>query len=162
MQLSTDEFREGMSRVCGSVNLITTDGPLGRGGFIATAMCSVTDTPPTLLVCMNSNSSQTQTFIENGCFCVNVLRHDSTELVADFSGREPDMQKRFAKAEWEVLVTGAPGLVSSLVSCDCKIAEVQRVGTHNIFIGHIVGQTLHEPGKSLLYFDRSFGSFEAK
>lgn len=160
-QLTADQFREGMSRVCGSVNLITTDGPAGRGGFVATAMCSVTDDPPTLLVCMNSKSKQTQIFIENGCFCVNVMRHDSAELAAAFAGKVQDMDERYASADWETLRTGAPALTSSLVSCDCEIEERKMVGTHNIFIGTIVDQSLRGSGKSLLYFDRSFGRFEA-
>ena len=160
MKPSVDEFREGMSRVCGAVNIITTDGPSGRGGFVATAMCSVTDEPPTLLVCMNSNSAQAQTFIDNGCFCVNVMRHDSAELASVFAGKVQEMEERYTYGEWETLNTGAPALLSSLVSCDCKIAELQRVGTHNILIGHIVGQSLRDAGKSLLYFDRSFGRFE--
>ncbi|MGO8126666.1 flavin reductase, partial [Rhizobium ruizarguesonis] len=40
---SKTEFRNAMARVCAPVNFITTNGPAGRGGFTATAMCSVTD-----------------------------------------------------------------------------------------------------------------------
>ncbi|MCW5690226.1 MAG: flavin reductase, partial [Pseudolabrys sp.] len=53
------EFRNTMARVCAPVNVVTSKGLAGRGGFTATAMCAVTDEPPTLLVCMNSRSSQT-------------------------------------------------------------------------------------------------------
>lgn len=55
--VSQAAFRDAMARVCAPVNVITTNGPAGRGGFTATAMCSVTDEPPTLLVCMNSRSA---------------------------------------------------------------------------------------------------------
>ncbi len=50
--LSKEAFREGMSRLGAAVNIITTDGPAGRAGFTASAVCSVTDSPPTLLVCL--------------------------------------------------------------------------------------------------------------
>ncbi len=43
-------FRDAMSCMGAAVNIITTDGPAGRAGFTASAVCSVTDTPPTLLV----------------------------------------------------------------------------------------------------------------
>ena len=46
-------FRDAMSCMGAAVNIITTDGPAGRAGFTASAVCSVTDTPPTLLVCLN-------------------------------------------------------------------------------------------------------------
>ncbi len=36
-----------MARLAAAVNIVTTDGPAGRAGFTATAVCSVTDEPPT-------------------------------------------------------------------------------------------------------------------
>ncbi|GHK20550.1 hypothetical protein ECZU03_43390 [Escherichia coli] len=39
-------FRDAMSCMGAAVNIITTDGPAGRAGFTASAVCSVTDTPP--------------------------------------------------------------------------------------------------------------------
>lgn len=40
------DFRDAMARLGSAVNIITTDGPAGRAGFTASAVCSVTDTPP--------------------------------------------------------------------------------------------------------------------
>ncbi|STR46597.1 flavin reductase RutF in pyrimidine catabolism pathway [Klebsiella oxytoca] len=39
-------FRDAMAHVGAAVNIITTDGPAGRAGFTASAVCSVTDAPP--------------------------------------------------------------------------------------------------------------------
>lgn len=50
-------FRDAMAQVGAAVNIITTDGPAGRAGFTASAVCSVTDEPPTLLVCLNRSAS---------------------------------------------------------------------------------------------------------
>jgi flavin reductase len=55
--VSLDEFREGMAVLAGAVNIVTTDGPGGRAGLTASAVCSVTAEPPTLLVCVNRGSS---------------------------------------------------------------------------------------------------------
>ena len=52
-----DAFRNAMACLGAAVNIITTDGPAGRAGFTASAVCSVTDTPPTLLVCLNRSAS---------------------------------------------------------------------------------------------------------
>ena len=51
-------FREAMSRLGAAVHVITTDGPSGKTGFTATAVCSVSDAPPTLLVCLNRGAHQ--------------------------------------------------------------------------------------------------------
>ena len=53
MPVEKQAYREAMARLGAAVNVITTDGPGGRAGFTASAVTSVTDTPPTLLVCAN-------------------------------------------------------------------------------------------------------------
>ena len=50
-------FRNGMSRLGAAVSVVTTDTADQRYGFTASAVCSVSDTPPTLLVCINRSSS---------------------------------------------------------------------------------------------------------
>ena len=51
--IEATDFRDAMALLPTAVNVITTNGPSGTHGFTASAVCSVTDTPPTLLVCMN-------------------------------------------------------------------------------------------------------------
>lgn len=55
-------FRDAMASLGAAVNIVTTDGPEGRCGITATAVCSVTDTPPTLMVCVNRNSTMNAVF----------------------------------------------------------------------------------------------------
>lgn len=65
-------FRDAMASLSAAVNIVTTDGPAGRCGITATAVCSVTDTPPTLLVCINRNSAMNPVFQATQRLCVNV------------------------------------------------------------------------------------------
>ena len=154
--VSRTEFRNAMARVCAPVNVITTKGAAGRGGFTATAMCSVTDEPPTLLVCMNSRSAQTGLFIQNGRFCVNVLTQEHKSLAASFAGREADMEARYGEAEWLDLASGNQALADAIVSFDCRLTEARPVGTHNILIGEVTGIRCRRDGHALLYFDRNY------
>ncbi|MBS0248777.1 MAG: flavin reductase [Proteobacteria bacterium] len=150
------EFRNAMARVCAPVNVITTKGEAGRGGFTATAMCAVTDAPPTLLVCMNSRSAQTDLFIANKRFCVNVLTQEHKELAASFAGGLSDMDARYAAAAWVDLPSGNQALADAIVSFDCRLADVRMVGTHNIFIADVVHVRSRPDGHALLYFDRNY------
>ena len=59
------DFRNAMSLLTSAVSVVTTAGMSGRYGFTASAVCSVTDTPPTLLVCMNLASSSHVHFVDN-------------------------------------------------------------------------------------------------
>ncbi|MBB3289059.1 MULTISPECIES: flavin reductase [unclassified Rhizobium] len=150
------EFRNAMARVCAPVNVITTNGPAGRGGFTATAMCSVTDEPPTLLVCMNSRSAQTSLFTENKRFCVNVLTGEHRDLASIFAGQEQSMDARYAAAEWQNLKSGNQALNDAIVSFDCRLVDIKLVGTHNILIGEVTEIRSRKDGHALLYFDRNF------
>jgi flavin reductase len=154
--VSRIEFRDAMARVCSPVNVITTNGSAGRGGFTATAMCSVTDEPPSLLVCMNSSSSQAGLFLENRRFCVNVLAGDHKDLAGFFAGREADMATRYAAAQWIELASGNQALADAIVSFDCHLTEARLIGTHNILIGAVTEIRARQDGNALLYFDRSF------
>src|SRR6516164_4980210 len=104
MMVMATEFRNAMSRLGAAVNVITTDGPAGLGGFTASAVCSVTDSPPTLLVCINQSSFQYARFEQNGVLCVNVLGADQEDVSRLFSGQiKASIEERFAQTEHERL-----------------------------------------------------------
>lgn len=151
-------FLEAMSRVSMAVSILTTDGPSGRDGMVVTAMCPVSaDTAhPTLLVCVNAASRPAPVIGANGAFCVNVLAETQHGLADAFAGRgggrTPDW---FARAGWMALRTGAPALDGALVNFDCRIAEINQVGTHLVIIGSVVALRT-APGGPLVYADRGY------
>ena len=100
-------FRDAMAHVGAAVNIITTDGPAGRAGFTASAVCSVTDTPPTLLVCLNRSASVWPVFSEHHTLCVNTLAAGQEALSTLFGGKTA-MDERFAAADWQTGATGCP------------------------------------------------------
>lgn len=154
--VSKTEFRNAMARVCAPVNIITTNGPAGRGGFTATAMCSVTDEPPTLLVCMNGSSTQAGLFLENKRFCVNVLTAGHQDLANLFAGGSADMGARYAAANWVGMTGGTEALADAIVSFDCLLDDVRQVGTHHVFIGRVESLRSRTDGHALAYFDRNY------
>lgn len=82
-------FRDAMSCMGAAVNIITTDGPAGRAGFTASAVCSVTDTPPTLLVCLNRGASVWPVFNENRTLCVNTLSAGQSRFQIFLAAKRP-------------------------------------------------------------------------
>ncbi|EJE0786720.1 TPA: pyrimidine utilization flavin reductase protein F [Escherichia coli] len=148
-------FRDAMSCMGAAVNIITTDGPAGRAGFTASAVCSVTDTPPTLLVCLNRGASVWPAFNENRTLCVNTLSAGQ-ELLSNLFGGKTPMEHRFAAARWQTGVTGCPQLEEALVSFDCRISQVVSVGTHDILFCAIEAIHRHTTPYGLVWFDRSY------
>jgi flavin reductase len=159
--VSRQLYRDGMARIAAAVHIVTTGGPAGRFGFTASAVCSVTDDPPTLLVCLNRASQMHLAFQRNGCFCVNTLAADQQELAAMFAKRTgTHMKARFALPIWEMLKTGAPALRHALACFDCRISDVKEVGTHWVFFGEAVEIHLPRRSSALLYLQRTYRVLE--
>jgi flavin reductase len=150
-------FREGMSRVAAAVHVVATDGPAGRAGFTATAVAPVTDSPASLLVCVNTSSRSAEALLANGLFCVNALGADDLALADLFAGRTGiHGEDRFSVGAWETLATGAPVLATSLVAFDCRLSDARVVATHHVIIGEIVGIRLGAERPALIYRDRHY------
>jgi flavin reductase len=154
--IGSSDFRDAMSRLAAAVSIITTEGVAGRHGLTASAVCSVTDTPPTLLVCVNRQAGAHAHLTENGVLCVNVLAGRHQALSAAFSAKGMEVADRFAQASWRVLTTGAPVLADSAVSFDCRIARKEEIGTHTVFFCEVVAVAVGPDAEGLIYFDRSY------
>lgn len=149
------EFRNAMSMLSSAVNVVTTDGPAGRHGFTASAVCSVTDTPPTLLVCMNTASRSYPFFVQNNVLAVNVLADHHAPLSSIFASKL-EAEARFEHGTWHTLMTQSPILDNALVSFDCQIEQIQEVGTHGIFICRIEAIQQGNQATGLVYFNREY------
>ncbi|MCW3476724.1 flavin reductase [Limobrevibacterium gyesilva] len=146
-----------MARLGAAVNVITSDGPGGRRGFTASAVCSVTDDPPTLLVCLNRNSDSNAALKENRVLCVNTLAASQEHLSPIFAGMtEHDVEGRFSAANWTTLTTGAPVLHGAVVSFDCRIVQVTEVGTHSVFFCEVEAIQHGPAHEGLIYFGRGY------
>ena len=157
MVSSARQYREAMARVGAAVHIITTGGPAGRHGFTASAVASVTDEPPTLLVCQNRANISNAHFKANQVLCVNTLAASQEGLSRRFGGMpECDMEGRFAAAEWCDLATGAPVLQGALVSFDCRIVQAIEVGTHSWFLCEVKAIKHGTADEGLIYFGRRY------
>ncbi len=147
-------FRTAMSRLGAAVNLVTTDGEAGRYGIIASAVCSVTDAPPTLLVCVNRASRANPVLRANGVLCVNILAGRHEAFSARFAGLPAG--ERFSSGEWKVLETGSPVLHDAAVALDCRIVSISEVGSHSVFFAEACDIRVHDEVDGLVWFDRRY------
>lgn len=154
-EVTLGSFRDAMARLGAAVHVVTSDGPGGRAGFTATAVCSVTDTPPTLIVCLNRNASAYAAVLRNGVLCVNTLAA-SQQTVSQAFGGKTAMAERFASATWGALTTGSPVLHGAIANFDCEIIEHKAVGTHDVLLCQVHAILSEHSGPGLLYLDRGY------
>ncbi len=150
-------FREAMAHLSAAVNIITTDGPFGRCGMTASAVCSVTDSPPTMLVCVNQSSSSHAVFSGNGHVCINVLPGNHQELAKHFAGMTNlPMSARFDQHAWVAGRLGMPVLTDALASLEGRIVDKKDVGSHSVMFVEVGDVVVRSGGDGLIYFDRNF------
>jgi len=154
--IEATDFRNAMSLLTTAVNVITTSGETGMHGFTASAVCSVTDTPPTLLVCMNQSSRSHAHFFENKVLAVNALSTQHEQISNAFASSKFSSEDRFRLGDWSTLETSSPILEDALVSFDCQIENIQQVGTHSIFLCRVLAVKQSDQEESLVYFNRAY------
>ncbi|WP_322045414.1 flavin reductase family protein [Paraburkholderia sp. J67] len=160
MTIDITQFKAAMRCLTGHVCLVTTcSGDGQRSGLTATAVCSVSAAPPTLLVCVNRSSASAGAIREAGRFAVNVLGKAGTALANRFASPLAPEDK-FAEGRWITLDTGAPVLAQALASFDCRVDRVIEAGTHLVLFGAISAvQIAHAEQPPLLYAHGGYGSF---
>jgi flavin reductase len=154
-RVDADQFKVGMRTLAGAVNIITSLHAGHRYGMTATAVCSATAEPPTVLACINKLAGTHNAVARAKVFCVNVLRAEDWELSTIFSGGSSG-DARFKTRNWTRLATGSPVLIDSLVSFDCKVVKKLAHGTHTIFLGQVEQILVGQKGKPLLYSDGQY------
>ena len=153
--VDAEQFKLGMRTLAGAVNIVTSTQGGRRYGMTATAVCSATAEPPTVLACINRLATTHGAVAKSKVFCVNVLRVEDWELSTAFSGGQSG-DARFRTRNWTRLATGAPVLIDALVSFDCRVVKKLVHGTHSIFLGQVEQILLGQKGKPLLYSDGQY------
>jgi flavin reductase (NADH) len=156
------EFRAAMANLSAAVNVVTTDGPYGLSGMTVSAACSVTDSPPTVLVCVNRASRSHGVLVANGRICLNVLGAAHERLAMHFAGAtQVPPAERFTEDCWDLESEGVPVLRDALASVVGRIVAEQAQGSHSVMFVEVEKVTTRQDSGALVYFQRRFHSLAA-
>ena len=156
-ELDPTTYREAMSRYAGHVQVVTTDHAGIKRGVTITAACSVSDSPPMVLACLNNGNESNAVFFESGYFALNTLAEPHLDLANAFAGfGKLPVEERFALGRWTTLVTGAPVLEDAIVSFDCRVVDQKVTATHTVLFGEVKAVNFGPNRPALLYLDRGF------
>jgi flavin reductase (DIM6/NTAB) family NADH-FMN oxidoreductase RutF len=153
--VSSHDFRSTMRHVVSSVAIVTARAGDVRNGLTATAVCSVSAEPPTVLACVNRNASAEAVIAESGCFAINFLTEDQHGIARLFSTPKLAEDDRFGEGAWLSLASGSPILGGAAASFDCKVEQRIVAGTHHIYIGRVLAVASVDRD-ALLYRDGMF------
>jgi flavin reductase (DIM6/NTAB) family NADH-FMN oxidoreductase RutF len=157
MRLDAKRFRVVMGALASGVTVVTTRDRQGRArGLTATAVCSVSLSPPLILVCVDRAADCYQAFVQADAFAVNVLRDDQEDLSRRFSSKDAE---KFEGISHRPGHTGAPILADGLAHVECLVQAQYPGGDHTIFLGQAVASSValsERAGFPLVHFRGSY------
>jgi len=156
-EIGPQAYRDAMAHFAGAVHIITTDGAAGRRGTTIIATCSVSDSPPMVLACLNRENSNNDLFLKNGNFALNTLAAKHEPMAVAFSGVTGASQgERFALGNWDTIETGAPTLTDAVAVFDCELVDTKDMATHRVLFGRVTGLRISDSVRPLLYHERGY------
>jgi flavin reductase (NADH) len=157
-EVDDQDFRAIMRAFPAPVVVVTAldaDG-LPRG-LTCSAVCSVSTSPPALLICVSLSNGSLDAIRESRGFVVNLLHEGRREVSDVFASASPE---KFTGVAWEPSApSGLPLLVDDAVAfVDCALQCEIVAGTHAIIIGKVraSGTGATGPGP-LVYHNRTYG-----
>jgi flavin reductase (DIM6/NTAB) family NADH-FMN oxidoreductase RutF len=154
-----DAFRSAMSLLAGGVTVVTSGRGDHRRGLTATAVCSLSMSPPMILACVNCSGAAHEAIEREGVFAINILAQDGQAISDLFAGRGDERgAEKFKVGAWGERSTGAPVLEDALFPVDCEVAFAIRRKTHTIFIGRVRDVLLGAKRPPLVHYDRRYCS----
>lgn len=150
-------FKQALSRLAAGVSIVATTRNGERRGVTATAVCSVSAAPPTILVCVNAATGTCQMIKEAGHFAVNLLAEHHQPVAEVFAGRGGlQGDDRFDHGDWIAgEERGLPILSGALAALECRVDQAIEAGTHIVFFG-IIESAYFDENPPLIFHGGNF------
>lgn len=145
-------FRKLMRSPVSSVAIVATGEVGNRSGCTVTAVCSLSDSPPSLLVCLNRDNAARRAIVEAKSFTVSYLsegQRDDADRLAGRGGFQGD--GKFSGERWQKGPDGLPYLSDALAVMVCDLVQVTEFGSHSIICATIREGAAQDDLRPLLY-----------
>jgi flavin reductase (DIM6/NTAB) family NADH-FMN oxidoreductase RutF len=146
-----DAFRQAMRAFATGVAIVACGRGEARAGCVATAVASLSLSPPTLIVNLQRDGSTYRRLREVSRFSVNFLARAQEPLARRFAGGALAAE-RFLEGAWIEGATGAPVLADALASLEAEVEEIVERHTHGIVIGRVAAARANADAPPLLHF----------
>jgi flavin reductase ActVB len=158
MPVSTEEFREALSRFPSGVTVVTTRDGDGRfHGITVSAFCSLSLDPPRVLVCIEKITGSHAALETSRTFVVNMLSAEQRETSERFASM---IENKFDQVEFEAGIDGIPVLLGCIATLECRVTDFFDGGDHSIFVGEVEKAVVHD-GDPILYFRGDYRAISA-
>jgi flavin reductase (DIM6/NTAB) family NADH-FMN oxidoreductase RutF len=157
MSVTQEQFRAALGSFASGVTAVTTKDANGKLlGITVSAFCSVSLSPPMVLICIEKSAGCHYAFEESNVFVVNVLREGEADVSELFASLKDD---KFESINFKPGIDGVPVLENALATLECRVKFSYHGGDHSIFVGEVESVAV-DNGQPLLYYRSRYGRFE--
>jgi flavin reductase (DIM6/NTAB) family NADH-FMN oxidoreductase RutF len=128
----TRAFQNALNAAVTGVTVVTTKTRGAMVGHTVSAMCHVSDEPPTLLIAIRRGEPLADAIAHSGTFAVNVLADHQAPLAETFKAKHPT----FAVKHWWPFGR-LPLLQGAAARFECQVQRTHENGTHLLVIGTV-------------------------
>ena len=159
MSFTPSDFRTTMARFATGVTVVTTTLDHAYFGLTVNAFCSISLTPPLILVSLDLRSQTYASIRQSGVFAVNVLTQEQEPLALRFA-RKDLSGKTFDDIALRVgETTGVPLFAEALARIECRVSNEYPGGDHALMLGEVVSVDYRDDSlanEPLLYYRSTF------
>ena len=151
-----DLFRLAARNVANSVAIISAGDAVGGTAMTATAVSTVSMSPPSLLICVNRSASIYPILLRGAGFSVNYLASEQEDL-ARFCSDKSTASRRLEHPSFMTNSGELAPVVWDAVACLlCKQDGRYLYGSHAIFIGQVIDVCVGASRSPLIYTDGQY------
>ena len=156
--MGASEFRQAIGHFATGVTVVTSVGAVGEPvGTTASAVTSLSLSPPLVLVCLDRASLTLAAIRAHGAFAVNVLAAPQRHLSANFARR--GLAAAWDGVRYRTGPTGSPRLDGVLAALECTVENRMPGGDHEIIVGRVHDvATSEQDAAPLLYWRGGYTS----
>jgi len=130
------DFKHAMRTLAGGITVLASKAEDGTPlGITATAICSLSTEPPSVIICVNKSASLARLVRCDGKVSINILTSEQENVAKVFGGMTPAKgAHRFPSSNWVNGLLDVPVLAGSRAVLECTITEVMERFTHHVAI----------------------------
>ncbi len=151
-------LRDAMSHFTTGVTVVTARFDEQDWGMTCNSFSTVSLEPALVLWSIRKESLSHQAFTKGAGYMVSILANTQQHLAIQFT--HGTQTERFHNVSVERDSSQRARLTGAVAWFDCQLETVVPAGDHDILIGRVTDFGIHG-GDSLVYTNRTFGSFKA-
>lgn len=151
--IDSETFRRLLSRFASGIAIVTARDGERDVGMTVSAFCSVSLSPPLVLVCVDHNASMHDLLLEHPKLGISIMACDHEAQCRRFADKSET--QRFAGVSFTRGESGVPLLDDAMAHLECQLVHHCEAGDHTIFIAEVEHGAMRD-GQPLLYYQGQF------